>query len=157
MEVTVIENTPVLMPNTNHRNFTESGQFIEKDTVLNGNPKQIQGLRKGRPFIYKFFITDKGQIIHLKKVKPMRATEVTLGADSQRTATTVNMTNVSSKSNKKYIGAILGAGVMFAYAKYKKHDKSKQIALSVTGGLIGFAAGYYFEGGASKIKVQPSK
>ena len=87
----------------------------------------------------------------------MRMTEVTLGADSQRTATKVDMTSASSKSNKKYIGAILGAGVLFAFAKYKKKDKSKQIALAVTGGLIGFAVGYYFEGGASKIKVDPSK
>jgi len=157
MEVTTIETTPVLMPNENHRNFTESGQFIEKDTVLNGSPKQIQGLRKGRPFIYKFFITKQGQIIHLKKVKPMRATEVTLGADSQVSPTKVNMKNVSSKSNKKYIGAILGAGALFAYAKYKKHDKAKQIALSVTGALVGFCVGYYLEGGASNIKVQPSK
>ncbi len=152
-------DTPVLIPNENHRNFTQSGQIIENETILEGEPRMIRGLRKGRPFIYKFFITNEGQIIYLKNVKPMKrqATGVTLGADEQVSATRVNMTSTSSRSNKKYIGAIVGGAAGFAFCKYKKHKGKKMVAYIIGGAIIGFGVGYYLDGGRSRIKVDPSK
>lgn len=157
MKVYVEKESPILIPNPSHRNFTHAGSFVEEDTVLEGKPKQIQGLRRGQPHIYKLFQIKDGHFIHIKNVKPMQVTEVKLGADAQKSPTVVNVKNASSKSNKKWIGAIAGAGLGFAYAKYKKHDRKKQIMFSVVAGLAGFGLGYYLEGGADKIKVQPSK
>jgi len=157
MKVVVVKDTQLLIPNESHKNFTHSGQMIEADTIVQGKPQQIRGLRKGRPFIYKMFVTDNGLFIHLKNVKPMKTTEVKLGADAQRTPTKINMKNASSKSNKKYIGAIVGGVAGFAWCKYKKHSNKKMVGLIIAGAAIGFGAGYLLEGGASKIKVDPSK
>ena len=158
MKVYIEKETPVLIPNPNHKNFTHAGSFVEEDSVVEGKPVQIQGRRRGRPHIYKLFqLKDGGGFIHIKNVKPMQVTEVKLGADAQKSPTVVNMKNASSKSNKKWIGAIAGAGLGFAFAKYKKYDRKKQITYAVVAGLAGFGLGYYLEGGASKIKVEPSK
>jgi hypothetical protein len=158
MKVVVVKDSPILIPNPTHRNFTHAGSMVEKDTIVKGQPKSVQGLRQGRPHIYKFFITEDGHLLHIKNVKPYKMiTEVKLGADAQVTPTKVNMTAASSKASKKYIGAIAGAIAGFGLAKYKKHDKKKQIMFSVVGGLAGFGIGYYLEGGASRVKVNPSK
>jgi hypothetical protein len=50
MRATVIENAAILIPNTDHKNFTDSGTIIEQGTVIDGQPKLIQGLRKGKAF-----------------------------------------------------------------------------------------------------------
>lgn len=156
-KVVVVEDAQIFIPNESHKNFTHSGSMIEKDTIVEGSPKAIRGLRRGRQHIYRFFVTKDGDFIHFKKVRPMRMTEVKLGADAQVSPTKINMTNTASKSNQKYIGAIVGAAAMFAYAKYKKKDTKRQIAMSITGALIGFGVGYLMEGGRSRIKVEPSK
>jgi len=160
MKVIVTEDADILIPNTNHRNITASGQIIEAESVLEGNPKNIKGLRKGRPFIYKVFVTRDSKMIYLNKVKPikeMKRTEVTLGADSQVGATTIDMTSVNSNSNNKYIGAILGALSCYGYCKYKKYNTKKMIGFLVAGSILGFGAGYYLDGGKSKMSIDKSK
>ena len=66
MRVKVIEDANVLIPNDEHKNFVENGDVIEKNTELVGNKKRITGLRRGKPFTYKLFITKNNQILYLK-------------------------------------------------------------------------------------------
>ncbi len=157
MKVTVIEDAHVLIPNKNHKNFTTSGQIVEAGVVLEGEPRQIRGLRKGKPFTYRLFVTKQGHNIYINKIKPMRTTEVTLGADAQVSETTINMTNAGSGSNKKYIGAIAGGLSGFAYCRYKKHSPKTTVAYILAGTLAGFGIGYYLEGGSDRIKINQSK
>ena len=54
----VIEDAKILIPNTEHKNFTDSGEIIEEGTFVSGQVKNIEGLRRGKPFIYRLFLTN---------------------------------------------------------------------------------------------------
>ena len=87
MIVDTIAPAPILLFNKEHRNFTESDTYIDANTPIEGEPKLIEGKRKGQPFTYRLFITNDKQIIFLNKTnyKNMNTTEVQLGADASTT------------------------------------------------------------------------
>ena len=70
MIVSTIDNAVVLVPNKEHKNFTESKEVIPASTSLVGTFKVINGLRRGKAFDYRIFITDDGRIIYADKVSP---------------------------------------------------------------------------------------
>mgnify|MGYP003654823572 CR=1 FL=1 len=163
MEVQVIENAQILIPNKEHENFTESSKVIKKGTILLGDEILIKGKRRGEGFTYKLFKTNDNQLIYLKKIKPMQVTEVTLSASGD--AATSNVTTptvISVPSGKKLltknviIGTILGAGVGYGFSKYKKLDKKTTMMYSVVGAIVGFGISKYVEKRKS-IVVKPSK
>jgi hypothetical protein len=90
MLVEIIEDAPILLPNKEHKNFTKSESILPKGTLVEGDFKNVSGLRRGNPFNYRVFTTKEGDIIYSKYVKPM-AVEVTMGADSQVSATKIGM------------------------------------------------------------------
>lgn len=156
MRAVVTENTNILIPNPSHKNFTRSHEMLAKGTEVNGEAKNITGLKRNEPFVYKLFYTDKNQIIYLKNIKPMEKTEVTLGADSAQSPTKINLPGVSNLGKRPVIGALVGAGIGFAYCKYKKHDMKKTAMYALIGGFIGFMAGKYIQS-HKKVTVVPSK
>ena len=109
MKVVTIQDTNILTPNKEHQNFVFTGIVIPSGTILYGTNKIISGLRRGKPFAYKLFVTDKNQIIYQNTIKPMETTEVTLGADASQTPTislpTINPQKLHSsiKSDKEPI------------------------------------------------------
>lgn len=153
----VIEDAKVLVPNKDHKNFTESAEIIEKGSTVKGIKRNVFGLRKGEPFTYKVFVTDKKQIIYLNKIKPMEKTEVTLGADSQVSETKINMKPAENASRNKWIGAVIGAVAGFAFAKYKKHDMKKIGTYTIIGAALGFGVSYIIDRGKAKVTIKPSK
>jgi len=52
-KVRVLDSCKVLIPNEEHKNFTESTEQIEKDELLTGKYVNIEGLRRGKPFTYR--------------------------------------------------------------------------------------------------------
>jgi hypothetical protein len=163
MEVEVIEDAPILIPNNKHQNFTESSNVIKKGTILLGDEAQIKGKRRGEGFTYKLFKTKNNQLIYLKKIKPMQVTEVTLGAGGENATSPVTTpTVISVPSGKKLftknviIGTVIGAGAGFGWSKYKKLDKKATMMYSVVGAIIGFGVSKYVEK-RKAIVVKPSK
>lgn len=140
MQVKLAEDARVLIPNSVHQNFTETEEIIHKDTILNGEPKVIRGLRRGEPFDYKLFLTENNKLIHLKKTRNMDATEVKLGADSSKTPTVVNLKQ-TVLAKPAIIGAISGAVIGFGYAKYKKHETKKIGIYTLVGAVAGYVIG----------------
>jgi hypothetical protein len=134
----------ILVPNKEHKNFTDTGKVIPKNTKIIGNPTIIKGLRRGQPFDYKLFITDKNEFIYLKTIQTMNATEVLLGADASTTPTVVKMPNDSNLGMRPVVGTILGGILGYYYAK--KKNPSKVMMFTVVGGVAGFAAGKYLQG-----------
>src|SRR6185369_16871584 len=94
-QVIVEQDAKILIPNGSHQNFTETGQVIPKGSKLVGEYIAINGMRRREPFQYKLFkIANTNKYIYQKFIKPlenMEKTEVTLGADSERSATTVKI------------------------------------------------------------------
>jgi hypothetical protein len=145
MEVRVLKDTNYLIANPDHRNFTEGSETVEQDTILKGEPRAIQGLRRGEPFVYRLFITNDGKILYINNVEPMKTVEVTLGADAQRTPTTVNLIPAESFTKMKTTALVVGGIAGFAWAKYKKHDMKKVAMYIGVGALLGYVAGYVLD------------
>lgn len=149
------ENCKVLIPNKEHKNFTETNEVIPVGTSLDGNLVEIKGKRKGEDFTYKLFITPDEKIIYPKYLN-MEATEVKLGADSAQTPTVVNMTPVENFNKAKLIYIAVGGAVGYGYARYKKEDWKKSLMYTVGGAILGFGLTYVIDRNR-KIDVTPSK
>ena len=145
MEVIVNQDSKYLIPNAEHKNFTESNDWVGEGVLLKGNYADIDGLRRGEPFTYKLFITEDKNILYKNNVEPMRTTEVTLGADSQRSSTVVNLVPAETFNKLKTTGLVLGAAAGFAYAKYKKQDTKKMAMFIFGGAVIGYATAYIID------------
>lgn len=156
MKARVIKDTKYLIANKDHKNFTESSELVEQDTILKGEPRNIEGLRRGEPFTYRLFITNEGKILYLNNVEPMKTVEVTLGADAQRTPTVVDLLPAESFSKMKTAGLVIGGIAGFAYAKYKKHDLKKVAMFIALGAALGYGAGYVFDRNR-KVVITESK
>ncbi len=157
MEVEVISDAFVLTPNKEHKNFTETAQKIPSGRILFGEPKLIKGKRRGEDFTYTLFLTDNHEFIHLNKIKPMKTTEVYLGADSRQSATVVSIPSVKNALTPSVIaGTAIGAGIGFGYSKHKKFDNKKTIAYTLVGAVLGFFGAKYVEK-RKGIVIKPSK
>jgi hypothetical protein len=159
MKATVIEDAKVLTPNKEHKNFTETDVVITKGTEVEGEEKLIEGLRRGEPFTYRLFMTNDNKILYLNKVEPVmavEATEVTLGADSSRSATTIDLRPAEAFSRVKMIGLVAGGVIGYAYARSKKMDNRKAIYTSAIGAIVGYVSGYVIDRNRG-ITVQTSK
>lgn len=142
MKAIVLENAKVLVPNKEHKNFTETNEEIPKGTVINGEFKSIKGLRRGKPFSFRVFVTDKGQIIYSNKLKEMKNTEVILGADASQTPTVVNMLPAETFKTSRILVSLAGALGGFYYAKKKGASKIKY---AIVGAAAGYAAVWAFD------------
>lgn len=155
MEAVVKENAKVLVPNKEHKNFTETNEEISKGTIVNGEFKSIKGERRGQPFSYRVFITDNGEIIYSNKVNQMIGTEVTLGADGRVTPTKVNMIPAETFKTSRLVMTLAGAVGGYYYAK-KKNGGKNAMKYALIGGAVGYAAVWAFDKSKS-VKVTPSK
>ena len=158
MEAVLLQDAQVLIPNEAHKNFTRSNQIIKKVTKVIGEPKIIKGLYRGQPFDYNLFYTNNDEIIFMKHIKPkhMNTTEVTLGADAQKTPTTIQIPAQSNLGKAPIIGAVAGAALGFGFAKYKKVDHKHVLIYSAVGAVIGFVAAKFYQS-HKDIKISKSK
>jgi len=148
----VIADASVLVPNAAHRNFVAGNDVIKADTTITGDPKKIEGLRRGQPFVYRLFLTNDNKLIYLNKVN-MDTTEVTLGVDSEKSSTIVNLKqNILAKPD--ILGAISGAAIGFCYAKWKKHDNKKMLMYVAGLAIAGFVIGKVI---SNKATITPGK
>lgn len=140
---TILQDAPILKPNVEHKNFTETSEIFEKGSKVKGDWKEINGLRRGKPFTYKVFITDENEIIYSKFVEPM--TEVTLGADSQVSATKVEMIPAERKTTTiRVVSSVAGALVGYTFGRKKNYDRNKSLMLAGVGALAGFLISRHF-------------
>ena len=154
---TIIEDAPILTPNVTHQNFTETADYLVRGTEVSGDWKEINGLRRGKPFTYKVFITDNDEVIYSKYVKPMGTTEITMGADSQVSATKVEMVNSERKTTIiRAASSVAGALIAYTYAKKRGMEKNKTYLMAGAGALAGFLISRQFTKNTG-IVVQKSK
>jgi hypothetical protein len=156
MKAITIQESAILIPNKEHKNFTETSEKIEKGQVIDGQEKYISGLRRGKPFTYKLFVTNDNKIIYLKTIKPMATTEVTLGADAAQTPTVVNLRPAEKFDSYKLMGVVIGGLAGFAYCRYKKCDLKKSAMYIGIGAGLGFLSAYLLDD-KRKGLITPSK
>lgn len=155
-KVVVSKECKALIPNGEHKNFTETEESFDKGEILTGRYVNIEGLRRGKPFTYRLFITSDNRYIYQNCIEPMKTTEVMLGADESQTPTIINLrANERFKSYKLY-GVIGGGLAGFALAKYRKHKWKKVMMFTAVGALIGFGGAYLLDQNRA-ITVTPSE
>lgn len=139
VKTVTIETAPILIPNLEHKNFTESKFVIPKGTEILGEYKVINGLRRGKPFDYRVFVTDKNEIIYTKYIKTMENTEVTLGADAQVQATKVDIIPAeNSRTMKNVIGGATGGVLGYALARKQGYSTTKTLLIAGVGAIAGY-------------------
>ena len=154
-EVQVISECKILMPNKEHKNFTETKEGFKTGDVLTGRFVNIEGNRRGEPFTYRLFITNDEKIIYKNCVKPMKTTEVMLGADSAQTPTVINLTKAETFSKNKTRGLLIGGAAGLIFSKYyKKHNLKKVVMFTLVGAGLGYASAYLMD---RKVTVTESK
>ena len=133
MIVSTIDNATVLVPNKEHKNFTESNEVIPISTTLVGTFKLISGLRRGKPFDYRIFTTDSGKIIYADKVSPQ-----------PKEIKSPNETSSVSAGNKLATNPMLYAGIGAALGYYISNRQSKEFTTKTIIYIVGGAlVGYY--------------
>lgn len=157
----VLSDTPVLIPNLEHKNLTQTEEIIKGGTEVIGNKKEVHGLRRGEPFTYKLFVVhtedpEDNKLIFFNKIKPMDTVDVKLGADAAQSPTVVNMKPAEKTHKNEFVGAIVGGIAGFLYCRYKKHDLKKTALYIAGGAALGFGVGYLIEK-RHKVTIQPSK
>ncbi len=135
MKAVVIERAEILVPNPAHKSLSGTNKFIEKGSELEGNISVIAGQRKGKPFDYRTFKTDKNQYIYLNKVK---LNDMNSNADAQVKTTVIDTHARGILHYAQWAGAI-GGGFLF-YKVAKKKGKAGRTLLIWTG--VGALAGY---------------
>lgn len=147
MIATIKEDAPVLLPNKEYKNFTQSrNEVIKKDSIVEGEPRIIAGLKKGKPFQFKIFYTKDGKIIDFNKIQAMEKTEVVLNAEGEEKSgldALVNLKPGEMFNKTKLIGLCVGAAAGFLYCKHKGHSTKKCILYAIGGGVVGYGVAFF--------------
>tara|TARA_R110000751_G_scaffold137239_1_gene240601 strand:- start:149 stop:643 length:495 start_codon:yes stop_codon:yes gene_type:complete len=147
IQVRVTKDATILVPNGDHKNFTETDNYIPKGTELIGELKHIKGKRRGQDFIYRLFQTkSSGNLIYQNSINPIKMTEVQLGADSSVAPTRIELPNEAKYANAHIIGAVGGSLAGFAIAKKMKKTKKQVYVFAICGALAGYVAGRMVSG-----------
>lgn len=157
--VIVIENTKLLIPNKDHKNFTESKEIVPEGATLVGKYVKVEGNRKGEPFTYRLFkLENIEKYIYQKSIKPnkMEKTEVTLGADAVVSPTKIDVPSNKNANRGPIIGAVVGAVAGFGFAKYRKVEGNAKWIYMGVGAVAGFMVAKMIVK-RKAIKVVPSK
>ena len=144
MQVKVIKDAQVLMPNKEHQNFTFTGEVIPAGNILTGHRAQVDGKRRGQDFKYRIFETTDKKIIYQNTIEPM-AIEVTMAADGSQQNKVVSLAPSEAAKSFKIYGAVIGALCGGAYAKYKGLDVKKMAMYAGAGGVLGYITGMAFD------------
>ncbi len=160
MKLTTLADAPILIPNQGHENFTQTDEYIPKGTEVEGEIKIVAGKRRGEPFKYKLFLTDK-KFIHLDKVQPMKNVEVTLGAEGGKDSTMVAIPQRSGLNLDPITIATIAvvAGGTYWYGNSKGYSMKHKLVLSGVAIIAGYFAGQGVNQliGKNKITVLKSK
>jgi hypothetical protein len=140
MIVSTIENATVLVPNKEHKNFTETNEVIPISKTLVGEFKLISGLRRGKPFDYRIFTTDEGKVIYANTVSPQ---------PKEFTTEPVKESSETKKiiiSNKAILYTALGGAIGYVVSSQMNKEVNTKTALYVLGGAaLGYLISKNFE------------
>ena len=155
MQVKIITESNYLTPNKDHKNFTDSIESANVGDKLEGEFKNISGLRKGQPFVYRLFVTKNGKILYANTVEAEvpPAIEVLSNATANDIKP-VEIMEIANDGNIKYVGLILAiAGGVTGYFYGKKQNATQNTLLQyIAVGTVG-AYGIYWLTNQNKSTV----
>jgi hypothetical protein len=157
IQAIVCQNTNYLIPNKEHKNFTDSSDEARVGSVITGEFRNVDGLRKGKPFQYRLFFTKNGKILYANCVKAENVpSEILQGADQSVTATKVNLTPVESFRYAAHIVAFGGGLLGYFYGK-KQNKTGMDLAKYTAVGAVGAYGIYWLIDQNKSTIINPSK
>jgi len=139
--VIVKENAPILIHNEDHKNYIYSDKLIPKGTVLQGDFVQINGLRRGKNFEYRFFKDKDGILIHENKVEKMEYMKS--NAEGERI---INLPSVKRNTRTHTLYAVGASVVAFAVSKKMGYSNKKSFIIAGVTALIGYGVASMLRG-----------
>lgn len=179
MKVQLIEDATILIPNKEHKNFTETGSAFKKGSELEGEPVNIMGKRRGEDFTYRLFKTNDNQLIFLNKTdmknrvvqlnfegvptetvklnfEGVPTEEIKIGFDGVQPIIVDENPNKSIFAKYSSAGVLVGSAVGFGISKYKNMEMKKIVMFTLIGALAGYVVGNQIDK-RLKIVVKQSK
>jgi hypothetical protein len=140
MKAKVKVKTPILIHNTEHRNFVATDKIVPEGTILEGERINIIGNRKGKEFVYRLFKDKDGILIYEKYIEPM---EINLNANGEADTRVVTLPSVKNDTRTHAIYSAV-AGVI-AYGVAKKMGRTGKQSLVIAGvtALLGYGLATY--------------
>ena len=121
IQAIIIQNTNFLIPNKEHKNFTDSSDYARVGEIVKGEFRNVNGLRKGKPFEYRLFFTNNGKILYANCVKAENVpSEIISNADNLQTPTLVDLKPAEQFKYTAHLIALGGGIAGYYYGKKQK-------------------------------------
>lgn len=137
IQAIIIQDTNFLIPNKEHKNFTDSSESAKVGSIITGEFRNVNGLRKGKPFEYRLFFAKDGKILYANCVRAENIpSEIISNADNLQ-APTLKPTDQS-----KYLVALVGGIAGYMYGKKQKVDTNNLITYIAVGSVGAYGIFY---------------
>lgn len=157
IQAIIIQNTNFLIPNKEHKNFTESSELANVGAVVKGEFKNVIGLRKGKEFEYRLFFTNNGKILYANCVKAENVpSEIISSVDSSQSKTLIDLKPAVNISNAALIMSLGGGLAGYFYGK-KQNATGTNLIKYIAVGTVGAYGIYYLINKNKSTINKPSK
>lgn len=154
IQASVIQNTNYLMPNKEHKNFTASNENAREGTIINGSFKNVTGLRKGEPFVYRLFFVEDGKILYANCVQADNVpSEILSGVDNNKSVKGIETNSSKGKIMKAELFIISGALIGYLIGRNKKLSTNNLIKSSIVGAVGAYGIYCIIDKNKSTIKI----
>lgn len=150
MEYKIIKDSALLKLNLKHQNFNETGQILKVGTIVNGEQKQVKGLRRGLPFTYRVteIANNENKYIYTNNLTPIKMENVEVNSNAAGD-TVIDVKKADSFMNKTdLVITLLGAAGGYFYAKKKGKNVTTTVLM---GAAIGFGVAKFVYPSAIKV------
>ena len=136
IQAIVIQNCNLLIPNKEHKNFTDSTEEVRVGSIVTGEYRNVNGLRRGKPFQYRLFFSKDGKILYANCVKTENVrSEIISNADNKQTPTTIDLIPAESFKYTAHLIALGGGLAGYYYGKSQTATANNLIKYIVVGAV----------------------
>jgi len=157
IQAIVIQNCNYLIPNKEHQNFTESNMPVSVGSTIKGEFRNVNGLRKGKPFEYRLFFTKDGKILYANCIRAENVpSEIISNADDLGTPTKINFVPAESFKFSAHLIALGGGIAGYLYGKSNNANTNNLIKFIAVGSVGAYGIYWITQKNKSTI-IEPSK
>ena len=157
IQAILVQNTNFLIPNKEHKNFTDLSEIARAGSIVNGEFRNVDGLRKGKSFQYRLFFTQDGKILYANCVKPENVpAEIVSNADDLQTPIQVNLIPAESFKFTAHIVAFGGGVLGYLYGKKQNATGANLFKYTAVGAVGAYGIYWLIDNNKSTI-IKPGK
>lgn len=157
IQAIISKDTNYLIPNKEHKNFTDSNEQVNEGSEVFGDFKIVSGLRKGKPFEYRLFFTKNGKILYANCVRAENVpSQIISNADNLAAPTKIDLKPSESINYTPYIIAYAGGLLGYLYGQKQKATGANLLKFTAVG-AVGAYGIYRLVNSNKSTNTKPSK